>query len=27
VISSNELKMDLEKVKAIKEWFSPWSMF
>jgi hypothetical protein len=27
VISSNELKMDLEKVKAIKEWSSPKSMF
>jgi hypothetical protein len=27
VISSNELKMDLEKVKAIKEWLSPRSIF
>jgi hypothetical protein len=27
VISSNELKMDPEKVKAIKEWSSPRSMF
>jgi hypothetical protein len=27
VISSNELKMDPEKVKAIKEWQSPRSMF
>ena len=27
LISSNELKMDLEKVKAIKEWSSPRSMF
>jgi hypothetical protein len=27
VISSNELKMDLEKVRAIKEWPSPRSMF
>jgi hypothetical protein len=27
VFSSNELKMDLEKVKAIKEWLSPRSMF
>jgi hypothetical protein len=27
VISSNELKMDPEKVKAIKEWSSPKSMF
>jgi hypothetical protein len=27
VISSNELKMVLEKVKAIKEWSSPRSMF
>jgi hypothetical protein len=27
VISSNELKMDLEKVKTIKEWLSPKSMF
>ena len=27
VISSNELKMDLEKVKAIREWLSPKSMF
>jgi hypothetical protein len=27
VISSNELKMDLEKVKEIKEWSSPRSMF
>jgi hypothetical protein len=27
VISSNELKMDLEKVKVIKEWPSPRSMF
>jgi hypothetical protein len=27
VISSNELKMDLEKVKEIKEWMSPKSMF
>jgi hypothetical protein len=27
VISSNELKMDLEKVKEIKEWPSPKSMF
>jgi hypothetical protein len=27
VISSNELKMDLEKVKAIKEWSSLRSMF
>jgi hypothetical protein len=27
VISSNELKMDLEKVKSIKEWSSPRSMF
>jgi hypothetical protein len=27
VISSNELKMDPEKVKAIKEWPSPRSMF
>jgi hypothetical protein len=26
-VSSNELKMDLEKVKAIKEWPSPKSMF
>jgi hypothetical protein len=27
VISSNELKMDPEKVKAIREWMSPRSMF
>jgi hypothetical protein len=27
VISSNELKMDLEKVRAIKEWPSPRNMF
>jgi hypothetical protein len=27
VISSNELKMDPEKVKAIKEWPPPRSMF
>jgi hypothetical protein len=27
VISSNEMKMDLEKVKEIKEWSSPRSMF
>jgi hypothetical protein len=27
VISSNELKMDSEKVKMIKEWSSPRSMF
>jgi hypothetical protein len=27
VISSNELKMDPKKVKAIKEWTSPKSMF
>ena len=27
VISSNELKMDPEKVKEIKEWSSPRSMF
>jgi hypothetical protein len=27
VISSNELKMDLEKVKAITKWLSPRSMF
>ena len=27
VISSNELKMDPEKVRAIKEWSSPRSMF
>jgi hypothetical protein len=27
VISSNELKMDREKVKEIKEWLSPRSMF
>ena len=27
VISSNELKMDPEKVKAIKEWSSPKSIF
>jgi hypothetical protein len=27
VISSNELKMDPEKVKAIREWSSPRSMF
>jgi hypothetical protein len=27
VISSNELKMDLEKVKAIKEWSSPRNIF
>jgi hypothetical protein len=27
VISSNELKMDSEKVKEIKEWSSPRSMF
>ena len=27
VISSNELKMDSEKVKAIKEWPSPRNMF
>jgi hypothetical protein len=27
VISSNELEMDLEKVKAIREWLSPRSMF
>jgi hypothetical protein len=27
LISSNELKMDLEKVKEIKEWSSPRSMF
>jgi hypothetical protein len=27
VISSNELKMDLEKVRAIKEWSSPRSIF
>ena len=27
LISSNELKMDLEKVKSIKEWSSPRSMF
>jgi hypothetical protein len=27
VISSNELKMDLEKVKAIREWSSPRRMF
>jgi hypothetical protein len=27
VISSNELKMDLEKVRAIKEWLSPGSIF
>jgi hypothetical protein len=27
VISSNELKMDPEKVKEIKEWSSPKSMF
>ena len=27
VISSNDLKMDPEKVKAIKEWLSPRSMF
>jgi hypothetical protein len=27
VISSNELKMDLEKVRAIVEWPSPRSMF
>jgi hypothetical protein len=27
VISSNELKMDPEKVKEIKEWPSPRSMF
>jgi hypothetical protein len=27
VISSNELKMDLEKVKAVREWPSPRSMF
>jgi hypothetical protein len=27
VISSNELKMDPKKVKAIKEWLSPRSMF
>jgi hypothetical protein len=27
LISSNELKMDPEKVKAIKEWSSPRSMF
>jgi hypothetical protein len=26
VISSNELKMDPEKVKVIREWFSPRSM-
>ena len=27
MISSNEFKMDPEKVKAIKEWSSPRSMF
>jgi hypothetical protein len=27
VISSNELNMDIEKVRAIKEWFSPRSIF
>jgi hypothetical protein len=27
VISSNELKMDPEKVRAIKEWPSPRSIF
>jgi hypothetical protein len=27
VISSNELKMDPEKVRAIKEWSSPRSIF
>ena len=27
LISSNELKMDLEKVKEIKQWSSPRSMF
>jgi chemotaxis signal transduction protein len=27
VISSNELKMNLEKVKEIREWPSPRSMF
>jgi hypothetical protein len=27
IISSNELKMDLEKVKAIKEWSSPNNIF
>jgi hypothetical protein len=27
VISSNELKMDLEKVRAIQEWFYPRSIF
>jgi hypothetical protein len=27
VISSNELKMDPEKVKAIREWSSPRRMF
>jgi hypothetical protein len=27
VISSNELKMDLEKVKAIRDWPSPKSIF
>jgi hypothetical protein len=27
VISSNELKMDLEKVRAIREWPSPRSVF
>jgi hypothetical protein len=27
VISSNELKMDSEKVKAIKEWSSPRNIF
>jgi hypothetical protein len=27
VISSNELKMDPEKVRAIREWFSPKNIF
>jgi hypothetical protein len=27
IISSNELNMDLEKVRAIKEWPSPMSIF
>jgi hypothetical protein len=27
MISSNELKMDLEKVRAIKEWPSPSNIF
>jgi hypothetical protein len=27
VISANELKMDLEKIKAIKDWPSPKSIF